>query len=121
VPSRYQSDPATSPCEDDDEDSAKGVSADRDEPFLIRIIIEHRDRELIVKYGRRIGKVDSVLPPIRCGLSRIPLEIHDSSVCTAVHPVKKPSARLSHGLTSALDGSAQRRPLQARVRRYRTF
>lgn len=98
LPGPYHSDPATSPCEDDDEDPAKGVLADRDEPFLVWNIIEHRDRELIVKHRRCIGEVDSMLPPIRGGLSRIPFEIHRSSVCTTVHPVKEPPPRPSHGL-----------------------
>ena len=77
-----------SPSEDDHEDTAQRVCSNGDEPFLVWIIVKHRDRELVVEYGRRIREVDSVLAAIRGGLSRIPLEIHASSVCTIVHTVK---------------------------------
>ena len=77
------------PGKDDYENTAEGIHADRDEPFLVWIIVKNRDRELVMEHGRRIREIDPVLSQIRGGFSRIPLEIHGSSVCTPVHIVKR--------------------------------
>jgi hypothetical protein len=79
----------------DHEKATQYIETKRNEAFFPRMWVIPCECVRILKYRRRVGKVDSVVLPIDFCLRWIPLEGHPRSVCTAV-PVQLREFRSRH-------------------------
>ncbi len=89
LPCRDQANAVPAPCVHNDENSPERIGSNGDEPLLVRIVIQKRQRQ-VLEHGDGVGEIDAVLREVPLGLVRVPLELHGLSVCTFVHGVNRP-------------------------------